>query len=211
VNRAALASVRLIALTDRSVASSVQTLARLERLVRHAPPQSVLVQLRDRELATGERFRFGLELRALTRAHAQLFQVNDRLDLALLLDADGVHLGEHAVSTTDARSLLGEARFVTRACHDPERAPHEDADGILLSPVFAPRKGAAPLGVGALTRARQRLRESGRNTLVFALGGVDAGNAARCLDAGADGVAAIGSVVGCDTPEALLPALRIAV
>jgi len=207
VSRGALANVRLIALTDRSIAGAAETLARLERLVHQAPPGSVLVQLRDRELDGAERFRFGAALRALTHAHAQLFQVNDRLDLAVLLDADGVHLGEASVSTADARRVLGEPRFVTRACHDPERAPHVDADGILLSPVFAARKGAAALGVSALARARERLRDAGSRTRLFALGGVEAGNAAACLEAGADGVAAIASVVGSEAPEAVLAAV----
>lgn len=199
-----LSNVRLIAITDRAVASAATTLQRLERLVRRAPPESVLVQLRDRELSARERFRFGSELRALTRAHAQLLAVNDRLDLALVLDADGVHLGEHAVSTGDARIILGEDRFVTRSCHEPERAPQVDADAVLLSPVLSPRKGAPALGAGALGVARERLRAAGRTTRLFALGGVDAGNAARCVEAGADGVAAIGALVGSDTPELLL-------
>lgn len=211
MNRAALASVRLIALTDRSVASASETLARFERLLRRAPPRSVLVQLRDRELAARERFRFGAELRELTRAHAQLFQVNDRLDLAVLLDADGAHLGENAVSTADARALIGPDRFVTRAWHDPERVREVHADGILLSPVFAARKGAPALGVDALTRARELLHQGARPVRLFALGGVDAKVVATCLGAGADGVAAIAAAVGCDAPEALLAALGISV
>jgi thiamine-phosphate diphosphorylase len=210
VSGAALANVRLIALTERSVASAATTLSRLERLVTRARPGSIVVQLRDRELSARERLRFGSELRDLTRAHAQLFQVNDRLDLALLLDADGVHLGESAVSTSDARALLGPNRFVTRAWHDPERVRELDADGVLLSPVFAPRKGAPALGIEALARARTLLRLGARPLRLFALGGVDQNGVAACLDAGADGIAAVAAVIGSEAPEALLPALGIA-
>ncbi len=207
MSHGALAGVRLIAITDRSVASAAETLARLERLLNIARPGSVLVQLRDRELSARERFGFGSELRALTRRHAQLFQINDRLDLAVLLDADAVHLGEGSVSTRDARALLGPARLVTRACHDPERVGDVDADGVLLSPILAARKGAAALGVAALARARALLSVGTRPAQLFALGGVDATNAAACLDAGSDGVAAIGAAVGADAPEPLLAAL----
>ena len=210
MTRRTLAGVRLIAITDRAVLPERETLARLQRLVRRATPGSVLVQLRDRALSARARLHFGVELRALTRAHEQLFQVNDRLDLALLLDADGVHLGEGSIRTEDARSLLGLGRFVTRACHDPERAGDVDADGILLSPVAAPRKGAPALGVEALERTRAILRARARTTRVFALGGIDASNAAACLDAGADGVAAIGAVLADDGSEALLAALALA-
>lgn len=211
MSHGALAQVGLIAITDRAVASAAETLERIERIVRRAPPRSVLVQLRDRELPAKERCGFGAELRALTRAHAQLFQVNDRLDLAILLDADGVHLGERSVATADARALLGEARFVTRACHNPERAPEVDADGVVLSPVLAPRKSAPALGEAALMLARERSRAAGRHDArLFALGGVTARNAARCFAAGADGVAAIGAIVGSETPEALLAAVMSA-
>jgi thiamine-phosphate pyrophosphorylase len=211
VSHAALADVRLIAITDRAAASAATTLSRVERLVKRARPRSVVVQLRDRELGARERLQFGSELGALARAHRQLFQVNDRLDLAVVLDADGVHLGEASVTTHDARALLGAERFVTRACHDAERAAELDADAILLSPVFAPRKAAAALGAQSLARARQLLCEGTRPARLFALGGVDATNAASCLTAGADGAAAIGATVGNDAPEALLAALGILV
>ncbi len=210
MNAGALAHVRLIALTDRTIANAALTLARLDRALSRARPGSVLVQLRDRELSAAERLAFGAELRALTRAHGQLFQVNDRLDLAVLLAADGVHLGESSVTAEDARRLLGAESFVTRACHDAERAGELNADAVLLSPVFEPRKGAAALGLAAVTRACERLREAGRNTRVFALGGVRAENAVDCLAAGAQGVAAIGAVVGVDEPDAILLALGIA-
>lgn len=211
MSRGALAYVRLIAITDRAVAERGATLGRLERLVANARPGSVMLQLRDRELAARERLRFGAELRVLTRAHRQLFQVNDRLDLAVILDADAVHLGEASVTTEDARALLGSERFVTRACHDAERARDVDADGVVLSPVFAPRKAAAALGVQSLTRARALLRDGPTTVRLFALGGVDATNAASCLEAGADGAAAIGAAIGNDAPEPLLAALGILV
>jgi len=183
---------RLIAITDFGTLGVRQTLGCLGALTAAALPNTVMVQLRDRTLPTRELVDVGRELAALCRRQAQLLQVNDRLDLALLLDADAVHLGEGSVTTGDARRLVG-ARLVTRACHDPGAAGAVDADGLLLSPVLAPRKGREALGVEGLERARRALAGATSKTLLFALGGVDAAGAGPCLAAGADGVAAIGA------------------
>ena len=204
---------RLIALTDRSVASAAVTLARFERLALAARPGTVLLQLRDRELAVRERLAFGRELRALATRTGQLLQVNDRLDLALLLDADALHLGEGRVAATEARRLVGAARFVTRACHEPDPAREPGVDGWLVSPIFAARKGRDALGLGVLgERVAPEPTAAGPwgRPYVYALGGVTADNAAACLRAGAAGVAVIGAVLGVEDPSALVAALGIA-
>ncbi len=147
---------RLVAITDLSRASRSETLDRLERLSSAASPGTVLVQLRDLGLSARERLAFGRELLAVCRNTGQYLAVNDRLDLVEVLDADAVHLGEASVTTPDARRLLG-ARFLTRACHDPSRVAELDADGILLSPILAARKGRSALGVEALKVASAAL------------------------------------------------------
>lgn len=134
--------------------------------------------------------------------------VNDRLDLAQLLAADGVHLGEGGVETARARGLFASA-FVVRACHVPERVAEVDADIVLLSPILAERKGNLPLGVVGLATAAARLCAVNRASKLFALGGVDAEGAARCLAAGASGVAAIAGVFADESPLPLLRALGI--
>ena len=197
---------RLIAITDTTLAPRGVLELRLERLLAAAVPKSVMVQLRDRELSDRERIALGRELRELTRRHHQLFAVNDRCDLALVLESDGVHLGERSISPEDARTLVGPL-WISRACHDPARAESLGADAVVLAPVVAQRKGANAHGIAALTAARSVL--SGSNTLLYALGGVDAASAAACLAAGADGVAAIGAVLDGSDPLPLLEALGI--
>jgi thiamine-phosphate pyrophosphorylase len=201
---------RLIAPTDRSVASASETLRRYEHVARAARPFSVMFQLRDRELAAVERLAFGRELRALCTAEEQWFQVNDRCDLAVLLAADGVHLAEASIAAEDARRVVGPAAFISRACHDPQRPLEEGVDAWVLSPIFAARKGRDGLGLEALARLRQRcrLRSDGAEPSVFALGGVTATTAEPCLAAGAAGVVAIGAVLGGEF-EPLLEALGI--
>jgi len=201
---------RLIAITDRHVASAAQTLERFARLAHAAAPGSVVLELRDRELSGRERLAFGRELKRIAVAAEQWLGVNDRIDLALLLEAESVHLGEASIAPSDARQLLGPRCFLTRACHDPSRELDPAVDGWVLSPVFAERKGNPPLGLGILgefhARGRTVAGSPGR-PLLYALGGVDATNAAACIDAGATGVAVIGAALRSADPLPLLRAL----
>lgn len=189
----------------------------LERRLRALEPLSpalrarVVVQLRDRERSARERLALGTRLRALTLELGLALVVNDRLDLALALGADGVHLGEGSVRPDEARALLPEGALVSVACHEAHRVAALAATGavdlVLLSPVLAsPGKGPA-LGLEALTAARAALdaalaadvarRPAGslvsrvsRVSLV-ALGGLDEAHVGPALAAGAHGVAAI--------------------
>jgi thiamine-phosphate pyrophosphorylase len=155
---------------------------------------SLSVQLRDRELPVRELLRLGQVVRAVTRAIGASMIVNDRVDLAILLEADGVHLGRASMSVADARRLLGPGAWISRSAHSVEdvlAAAAEGANATLLSPVFASPGKGAPLGTGALAEARAALVKEGRSILLFALGGVTLETAGACLAAGADGVAAI--------------------
>jgi thiamine-phosphate pyrophosphorylase len=205
---------RLVIVTDLERADRDAWLARLDPWLARAEPASVLVQLRDRQLEARERLAFGGRLRALTRRHAQLFAVNDRLDLALMLEADAVHLPEAGVPVAVARRLLERYRrdwFISVACHEPQKVPEAFADAVLLSPVCAARKGRPALGIaGVQSAALSRERSaSARGCRIYALGGVEAIDAASLLGAGADGVAVIGALFDPRGPEPLLDALGI--
>jgi thiamine-phosphate pyrophosphorylase len=165
-----------------------------------------MFQLRDRELSGRERWAFGRELGALCRAERQWLEVNDRSDLAVLLEADALHLGEASVAASDARRVVGGRMFVSRACHDPGVALEAGVDAWVLSPIFERRKGRGALGSGALSALVARCGDAAR---VFALGGVDPRHAGESLRSGAAGVAAIGSVLTASEPELLLDALGI--
>jgi thiamine-phosphate pyrophosphorylase len=206
---------QLIVLTDTERGPVERWLCQVESLLALARPSSVEVILRDRQLPIRERRRLGDRLRALTRRHEQSLGVNDRLDLAVLLDADAVHLSEASVSVDDAREFglrYGRRWRVSGACHAPERFRAATEDALLLSPIMEARKGRPPLGLSAVARAmsmqRERSRELARCRL-YALGGVTSQNARALLDAGADGVALIGELFDPDAPKALARALGI--
>jgi len=178
-------SYRFLQLSD---ATSISPEILRERIARMDARFAVV--LRDPELTARALLDEGRVLRRLTRSVGAGLLVADRLDLALALEADGVHLGRDSVSVRDARRLVGE-RLVTRSVHDDDelaRALAEGADAVLVSPVFeSPGKGV-PLGVARLASMRAMLP---RATALVALGGVSGARIAACLKAGADGVAAI--------------------
>jgi thiamine-phosphate pyrophosphorylase len=158
------------------------------------------VQLRDPELPSAALLAVGLRLREATRAVGARLVVNDRLDLARLLGADGVHLGRRSVSVADARSFLGAGAWISVACHAVDEvvaAGRAGADAAVLSPIFASPGKGPPLGLEALAAARARLDAAGLEAVaLLALGGVDAERAGACFAAGADGVAAIRADLG---------------
>jgi thiamine-phosphate pyrophosphorylase len=187
---------RVFQITAASVLPEPALLARIASIGALPEPsrRAFAVQLRDPELPVRARLTLGARLRAATRAIGASLIVNDRLDLAIMLGADGVHLGRRSVAVADARALLGSASWISVACHSVEdviRAAEEGADAALLSPIFdSPGKGA-PIGTAAITRAREAIDRRGLALSLVALGGVDAASAPACFSAGADAVAAI--------------------
>jgi thiamine-phosphate pyrophosphorylase len=193
---------RLLIITALDVVPEAALMDRI-RAAAALPPDirsRVAVQLRDPELTGRALFEFGARLRAATRAAEIALVVNDRLDLARSLAAEGVHLGRRSVSVADARSFLGQDIWVSVSCHAPSevpRAAQAGADAALLSPIFASPGKGPPLGVEAL-------RDASGSLPIIALGGVDAGALPACFQAGAAGVAAIRA----DLAQTLVSTLR---
>ena len=175
--------------SDRQLWDRIDQLGALEPACR----SRFAVQLRDPGLCTAELLAYGREARARTRALGASLIVNDRLDLALLLGADGVHLGRHSVAPVEVRRLLGSETWISMSAHclaDVEQAAALGVQAVLLSPIFSSPGKGAPLGLRALKEARGLL-PSDRRVALIALGGVTADEAPACLAAGADGVASI--------------------
>lgn len=206
-------TLRLVAISDLSAAPSEILIGRFTRLAQLARPHTVALLLRDHAASGRERLALGERLSAVARDHQQRLWVADRADLALLLGADALHLGEGSVKASAVRRLLPAGMRLTRAWHRTScagaenEAELEHVDALLLSPVMAARKGRPALGPAALTVVAAQLRARRPDFPLFALGGVSADNAEACLDAGASGVAAIGAALAPDA--ALVDALGI--
>ena len=202
---------RLIAITDTARFGSERTLEALDAWMAQALPGQLAVQLRDRTRSARDRHELGCRLRELSHRHGQPLLINDRIDLALALRADGVHLGEHSMTAAEARQLLGERAWVSCACHDPTRVLSGEflpADAVVLSPVFAPRKGAPALGLELVAECQARLGAREGGPALVALGGVDVAGAESCAQLGV-GVAAIGAIFEVADPAPMLRALGI--
>ncbi|MFM8551243.1 MAG: thiamine phosphate synthase [Nitrospiraceae bacterium] len=158
------------------------------------------VQLREKDLSTRDLLELAREVRTLTREHGARLLVNDRLDIALAVEADGVHLRADSLPVTVARRLLGPESLIGRSVHsveDAALAESEGADFVLLGPVYAtPSKLAygAPLGLGPLKEAAQRIRVP-----VFAIGGITAARLGEMRLAGAQGVAVISAILSAES------------
>ena len=198
-------SPRFIAITDTRVAPVSELIARVHSLCAMSRPGSIMIQLRDRDLPVRERLRLGERLASIAREFEQSLCINDRLDLAMLLDAQAVHLGESSVAADDIRQRVGDRFWLTQALHDGSPLQAQRVDAVILSPIAAVRKGAPALGLGAIAKAREVVAAP-----LYALGGIDAGNAGDCLAAGATGVAAIGAWLASESIEPLVRVLGIA-
>ncbi len=127
--------------------------------------------------------------------------VNDRVDLALLADADGAHVGQDDLPIGAARRLLGR-RLLGLSTHDArqvEAAGDEDVDYVAIGPIFASRTKfghAPPIGLAGLRACRRLCRKP-----LVAIGAVDAENVRAVLDAGADGIAVAGAIARGDAEQ----------
>ncbi len=131
-----------------------------------------------------------LLLDAASATGARLF-VNDRADVALLVDAHGVHLPAGGLAVSKVRNLIGPDRWIGRSTHSPAdalRASEEGADYVFLGPIWETpsHPGRPAIGLDAIERAQP--------ARIIAIGGVTTGRAEACLDAGAYGIAAISSL-----------------
>ncbi len=153
-----------------------------------AAPGTLAVQLRDPALDGRALYALGRQLRERTRAAGAWLVVNDRLDLAIALDADGLHLGRRSLAPRQVRPVW--SRWLSASAHAVAEAVDRSAevDAVQLSPIFASPGKGTPLGLEALRRARDGMRSG---CALIALGGIDAERAAACFQAGADAVAAI--------------------
>ncbi|WP_242868870.1 thiamine phosphate synthase [Desulfotomaculum copahuensis] len=168
-----------------------------------------VLQLREKKFSGRRLVEVGRELRRLTREAGVLFVVDDRVDVALAVDADGVHLGQDDLPIEAARQMMGPQRIIGISTHSVEQARRAElagADYIGVGPVFetsSKEDVIAPVGLELVRRVAQVVRIP-----KVAIGGIKAHNAGQAIAAGADGVAVITAVVAAEDVAAAAVELR---
>lgn len=159
------------------------------------------IQLREKDLDGKELLGIADKISVLCQRYkAQLF-INDRIDVALAVDADGVQLGKTSLPIETARALLGPGKLIgysTHALDEAMEAEHDGADFVLFGPVFfTPSKAplGAPQGVAALKEIVEKVALP-----VYAIGGINATNLAVTMTSGIHGVALISAVMSAPNP-----------
>jgi len=161
------------------------------------------VQLREKDLTAAKLYPLAAELRTLTRRYDARLLINDRIDVALAVDADGVHLGVQSLPVTAARKLLGPDRLLGVSTHhlvEIAAAAQDGADFVTFGPIFYTASKAAygaPQGLDALQQACD-----GAPLPVFALGGINAERLPQLAAAGCQHAAAIGAVLAAEDATA---------
>lgn len=142
-----------------------------------------------------EKFRLARELQTVCRRHGVPFIVNDDIDLALALDADGVHIGQEDDPVEKVRERIGD-KILGVSVHTKEEAStaiKDGADYFGIGPVFQTKTKLDAKEVQG-TRLIQELREEGFTVPIVGIGGINAENAASVVEAGADGVSVITAI-----------------
>jgi len=199
-------SFRLYLVTDRTRTGGRPLPEVVEAAVRGGVDA---VQLREKDLPAGALFELARELRRRCTRHGVRLLINDRIDVALAVGADGVHLPVDSFAAGDARALVGPGRLIgvsTHSLEQAQRASAAGADFVVFGPVFATpskRPFGPPLGLEALAQAAGAV-----SVPVFAIGGVTVARADAVCRHGAHGIAAIAAVLEATDPTAAARALR---
>lgn len=167
-----------------------------------------VIQLRDKALSSRELFRLAKDLQSICDQTGTIFILNDRVDVALAADVDGVHVGQEDLPVRAVRQMVGHRKLIGCSTHSTAQAlaaVGDGADYISCGPVFAtPTKpDYSPVGLGLVKEYRQLVR-----TPFVAIGGIDSTTVAQAIAAGADRVAVVRAVAGAPDIEQAVRALK---
>jgi len=203
--------VRLNAIVDPERANG-RSLSELTRMV--VAGGATLIQLRDKHGATRQMIEEAWAIKAALAGTGVPLVVNDRVDVALIAEADGVHVGQDDMWVEDARRLLGPKAIIGLSIKSvalANAAPIDQLDYVGVGGVYATTSKDnpnPPIGVNGLRAIVDAFRKRRRDLPICGIAGIDAGNAAPVIAAGADGVAVISALSMQADPEAAARELR---
>ena len=205
--------LRLYALLDPAVAGG-RALPELARLI---AGHATLVQLRDKHSQTRALVEEARTLRDVLEPKGVPLLINDRVDVALAAEADGVHIGQDDMAPEDARLLLGRSAIIGLSINTvalAQAAPLEFLDYVAIGGVYSTTSKdntKPPIGIAGLREIVRTVRARDPDFPICAIAGIDAGNAGEVIAAGADGVAVISALSLAPDPAAAARELRTAV
>ncbi|HDS01776.1 MAG TPA: thiamine phosphate synthase [candidate division Zixibacteria bacterium] len=189
----------LYLVTDRRLSKGRTNIEIIEAAIRGGV---TAVQLREKHATTREFLHEALKVRDYCREKNVLFIVNDRLDIAQSVDADGVHLGQDDLPIEYARRFLGPDKIIGASAFNESEAVEAEkagADYLGISPIFTtPTKPELETGIGI--GGLRKIRKSVEIPMV-GIGGLGSTNAYDVITAGADGIALVSAIVSAADPE----------
>lgn len=160
-----------------------------------------IIQLREKSMPANKILDLGKKIKQLCLQYDATFIINDRIDIAALLEADGVHLGQDDLDVQSARDILGPNAIVGISTHAPEqalKAVEDGADYIGVGPVFATptKQGRIPVGLEYVKWASENIKIP-----AFAIGGIDETNCDEVLNAGLHRIAVVRAIINAKSPK----------
>jgi thiamine-phosphate pyrophosphorylase len=196
----------LYLVTDRDLSLGRSNLEVIQAAVRGGV---TLVQLREKEATTKEFYQEGLKIRAYLKARDIPLIINDRIDMALALDAEGVHLGQEDMPIDAARKILGPQKIIGASVSTPEEAKIAEAlgaDYLGLSPIFVTETKPEliqHLGIKGIPLLKEAVKIP-----VVGIGSMSESNAYEAVKAGLDGVAVVSAICSREDPRAAAAAIK---
>ena len=196
----------LYLVTDRLLSRGRSTLEVVQAAVKGGV---TCVQLREKTCSTREFIAEAEAIKEFLAANRIPLIINDRIDVALAVNADGIHLGQNDMPLATARSILGEQRIIgisAECLQDAVAAEKMGADYLGISPIYnTPTKtDTAPcLGLEGLGRIRSEVKLP-----LVGIGGLNPGNAAEVVAGGAEGIAVVSAIVSAEDCETAARRLR---
>jgi thiamine-phosphate pyrophosphorylase len=184
---------RIYPITDTSLSG----LSHAEQTARLIDAGATLIQLREKRASPREFYGSALEALGIARERGVRVIINDRVDIALVTKADGVHLGQNDMPPEKARSVLGDKAIIGVSTHTIEQvvaAAKLPVDYIAFGPIFGTTTKADPERTVGLEGLKQA-REAAASMPLVAIGGIDDPNILDVFAAGADSAAIIGAIV----------------
>ena len=181
----------------------ISGLSHAEQVAQFSAGGATLIQLREKHLSPRELYREAEEALCVAHARRARLMINDRVDIALALQADGVHLGQDDLSPSVARSLLGEGAVIGFSTHNVEQAQaaaNMPIDYIAIGPIFATATKADPDPVLGLDGVR-RVRDVIGGIPLVAIGGITVATAPALSATGVRAIAAIAELCNAADPE----------